>query len=304
VTAPASAGQEPPTWRQLWSRAQASLGAGHESRWIAEEASGLEGSALLRDLDEPAPEAAALHLDEMVRRRLAGEPLQYVLGHWAFRGLDLVVDARVLIPRPETETVVEVALAELERLTGRGRPPVVVDLGTGSGAIALSIASENGPMLHLRPTREPEPSIWATDASLSALSLARANLAGLGAAASRVRLVDGDWYGALPAELRGGVDLVVSNPPYVSEEEWVSLDAVVREHEPKGALVSGPTGLEAIDAVVSGAPAFLARAGAVVVEIAPHQSRDGAGVARAAGFVEVEVRRDLAGRPRVLVARW
>ncbi|MGH9092638.1 MAG: N5-glutamine methyltransferase family protein, partial [Acidimicrobiales bacterium] len=148
-------------------------------------------------------------LDELVARRLAGEPLQYVLGSWVFRTLELTVDRRALIPRPETEQVVEAALARL----GDRPHPVVVDLGTGSGAVALSMAAE-------RPGAE----VWATDADAAALELAAANRERTGVAATLCR---GDWYGALPARLRGRVDLVVSNPPYVSEAEWPALDAEV-----------------------------------------------------------------------------
>ena len=121
----------------------------------------------------------------MVQRREAGEPVQYVLGHWAFRQLDLMVDRRVLIPRPETEIVVEVALQELARLEVEA--PVIVDLGTGSGAIALSIASERSRVV-----------AWATDISRDALAVASANLAGLGAqTVGRVQLVQGNWWEAL-----------------------------------------------------------------------------------------------------------
>ncbi|NBO80660.1 MAG: methyltransferase domain-containing protein, partial [Actinobacteria bacterium] len=127
----------------------------------------------------------ALYLHDMIRRRLAGEPVQYVMGRWAFRHLDLLVDRRVLIPRPETEQVAEVALRYARPIT----PRVVVDLGTGSGAIGLSLAQE----LPL-----DETSVWMTDASLDALDVARANAAGLGRAAANVRIVHGDWYAALP----------------------------------------------------------------------------------------------------------
>ena len=143
-------------------------------------------------LDDPLTEGAMARYDDMVARRAAGEPLQYVLGHWGFRHLDLMVNRRVLIPRPETEQVVEVALAELDRLGGRDVPTTVVDLGTGSGAIALAVATER-----VRTT------VWATDASEAALAVARANLAGVGRAGARVTMVAGDWFGALPAELRG-----------------------------------------------------------------------------------------------------
>lgn len=224
-----------------------------------------------------------------MERRLAGEPLQYVLGVWGFRRLDLVVDRRVLIPRPETEVVVEVALEELARQ--EAGEPLAVDLGTGSGAIALSLALE-----------VPRARVWGTDRSPEALAVARANLAGMGSrVAPRVRLVEGDWYDALPGELRGRVDLIVSNPPYVAAVD--PLPAEVAEWEPAGALVAGPTGLEDVTRIVAAARSWLRRPGAVVVEIAPHQAEAAAGLAADAGFDEVQVRPDLAGRLRVLVAR-
>ena len=168
--------------------------------------------------------------------------------------------------------------------------PVVVDLGTGSGAIALSFAKE-----------VPGAEVYATDRSAGALAVARANLAGLGTAATRVRLLEGSWYRALPPLLRGRVHLVASNPPYVADDE--ELDPEVAEWEPVAALRAGPTGLEQVQVVVGEAPAWLARPGALVVEIAPNHADAASALAHGAGFVEVEVRPDLAGRDRVLVAR-
>jgi release factor glutamine methyltransferase len=225
----------------------------------------------------------------MVARRRAGEPLQHVVGHWGFRQLDLVVSRAALVPRPETEIVVEVALTELARLEGRR----AVDLGTGTGAIAISIAVE-----------APRCEVFATDRSAEALRLASANLAGVGRlAAGRVTLAAGDWYGALSPALAGTIDLVVSNPPYVSEAEWAGLEPEVRLYDPRSALVAGPNGLEDVEKVVGGAGAWLAPAAAVVVEIAPHQADAACRVALRAGFAEAEVLPDLAGRPRVLVGR-
>ncbi len=225
----------------------------------------------------------------MVDRRRRGEPLQYVLGVWSFRRLELVVDRRVLIPRPETEMVVEVALDELRRL-GVERP-VAVDLGTGSGAIALSVALE-----------VPGARVWGTDRSEDALAVARANLSGMGArAATRVRLAAGDWFDALPVDLRGGLDMVVANPPYVGQGE--PLPAEVADWEPEGALVAGPTGLEAVAEILVQAPAWLRRPGVAVIEIAPHQADRAVALATDAGFRTADVRPDLAGRPRALVAR-
>jgi release factor glutamine methyltransferase len=255
-----------------------------------ERASGYDGAELWAHLDEPAPAREVEAVAAMARRRAGGEPLQYVLGSWGFRRLDLFLDRRVLIPRPETETVVEVALAELAPL-GAGRRRLAVDLGTGSGAIAISIAAEM-----------PRVLVWGTDVSEDALAVARANVAGTGSpAGTRVRLAQGHWWDALPEEHAGQVDLVVSNPPYVAAGD--ELPAEVKDWEPPGALVAGPSGLEALEVIVGSAPEWLARPGRLVAEIAPHQAEAATQLAVSAGFTEAEVLPDLNGRPRVLVGR-
>jgi len=276
------------SWRDLHRAAQADLGS-LEAWFVLERASGDDRAGLVRRLDDPVPARTVEFVERMVERRRAGEPLQYVLGVWGFRRLELIVDRRVLIPRPETEVVVEVALRELDRLAAPS--PVAVDLGTGSGAIALSVALE-----------APSARVWATDLSDDALAVARANLAGMGGrVAPRVRLVAGDWFDALPGELRGQVDLIVSNPPYVGAAE--DLPAEVADWEPATALVAGPTGLEAVAGILAQAQEWLRRPGAVVIELAPHQAADAAELARRAGFADVEVHPDLAGRLRALVGR-
>ncbi len=277
------------------------LGSSNEARWLLDEVLGpapSRGAA-----SGPVPERLVARAEDLVARRSAGEPLQYVLGSWAFRSLDLQVDRRVLIPRPETEQVVQSALGVLDEVAA-GRPgAVVVDLGTGSGAIALSVAVEGA-------AGHPGLAVWATDVDAGALEVAAANRQHLGGthagAAERVTLRRGDWFAALPAELRGRVDLVVSNPPYVAEAEWGSLDPGVRL-EPRVALVAGPgtvgtPGLAGVEAVLAGAPEWLGRPGAVVVELAPHQAEAAAALAHGSGWREVRVATDLSGRDRVLVA--
>lgn len=283
------------------ARARGNLAA--EARWIIEEASGLQGAALAAYLDERATTRGIARVDAMVERRAAGEPLQYVLGHWPFRGLDLLVDQRVLIPRPETEAVCDIALGELDRVAGllktAGAPEQaaapdmpVVDLGTGTGALALAIATE-------RPTTE----VWAVERSPGAVAVARANLAALGGRGRRVHLLEGSWFEPLPDELRGQVQLLVSNPPYVGSDEPLP-DAVAR-WEPREAFRPNPmaTGLESIEAIITGAPTWLAATGVVVLEIGETQGPAVEALARAAGFTSVDVRPDLSGRPRALVAR-
>ncbi len=279
-------------WRARYDEAAARLGSKVEARWIVEEAASGAWPLLL---DEAVSERAQRYFDQMVARRATGEPLQYVLGRWGFRQLDLLVNRQVLIPRPETEQVVEVALRELASLERAGGVvgPVVVDLGTGSGAIALSLAAEGRP-----------GAVWATDVSPEALAIARANLVGLGGArAAKVRLVEGSWWAALPATLQGQVSLVVSNPPYVTTEEMASLPTVVSDWEPALALDGGPTGLDAIAVIVSEAPRWLARPGVLIVELAPDQAAAAGELARRAGFDDVGIEPDLTGRDRALVAR-
>ena len=283
------------TWRELERQARSRLGDEQEARWLVQQAAGRAGAEWLAHLDEKAPDRCLPYVEQMLARRVAGEPLQYVLGSWGFRRLDLSIDRRVLIPRPETEQVVEHAIADLTRIRLRtGKPPRVVDLGTGSGAIALSIAVEVA-----------GAEVWATDASEPALAVARANLVGVGGmAATRVRIVGGRWYEALPPELAGRVDMVVSNPPYLAQSEVPDLDPAVARWEPTSALVAGPTGIEAIEAVIGGAPAWLREPGGLVVELAPLQAEAAVALALEAGFTRAVVRPDLAGRPRALVASW
>jgi peptide chain release factor 1 len=282
------------TLRDVLAEAEARVGR-IDARRIVERASGHDGAELTVHLDRPITQREMAFFDRMVERRAAGEPLQYVLGSWGFRTLDLLLDRRVLIPRPETEVVAGLAMAELDRVLGasngarRTRQGRVVDLGTGSGAIALSIAVE-------RPGTE----VWATDVSAAALDIARANLAGLGRPGRRVMLLEGDWFEALPADLLGTIDLVVSNPPYVASSD--PLPAEVRDWEPALALVPGPTGLEAYERIVAGAIAWLAPGGALVLEIGETQGAPVTALARAAGFVSVAVHPDLAARDRAVVA--
>jgi len=287
---------------ELTSAAVASPDA--DARWIVSEVSGYTPAELAtHERAETAPAVAVERVRRLAARRAQGEPLQYVLGAWSFRGIDLMVDRRVLIPRLETEVTAQVAIEEAERLGARRgrRDPwsasatayAVADLGTGSGALALSLASEL-----------PDAEVWAVDASADALAVARANLSAItSSAAVRVRLAQGDWFEAMPDELRGTLRVVAANPPYVARKELDDLPPEVAHHEPVDALVAGETGLEQIERIVADAPRWLDSEGTLVCELAPHQAEVAVSMACDAGFVEVHVRRDLAGRDRVLVAR-
>lgn len=288
-----------PTWRDLVDEAVGTLRAADvpdpevSARWIGHQATGTSAGDWHEVADRPATERQLASFDRMVERRCVGEPLQYVLGSWGFRTLDLMVDARVLIPRPETELVAGFALTELDRVTGGssadGPAPVVADLGTGSGAIGLAVAAE-------RPGTE----VWLTDVSTDALTVARANLAGLGRSGGGVRLAEGDWFAALPGDLRGSLTVVVSNPPYVASED--ELEPEVAGWEPHGALLAEDSGLAHLIHLVDTAPAWLAADGALVLELDPRQVP--AVVDRAgARFAEVEAEEDLTGRLRAVVAR-
>lgn len=278
------------------------LGSAVEARWIAEEVLGRKSSP-----ESVVGDAEAAVLSAMAERRASGEPLQYVLGSWAFRTLELGVDRRALIPRPETEQLVEIAIAELRDAIGARTvtsSAAIADLGTGTGAIALSISAELGEGL-------PDLCVWATDSDAAALGLARENLARVARerpwVARQVRTLRGRWFGALPATEHGRLDLVVANPPYVSEDEWASLEPEVRL-EPRRALLAGPgsdgtPGFADVEGVISGAREWLTATGSVVVELAPPQAPAAMALAGRLGYRHVRLERDLAGRDRAVVAR-
>jgi release factor glutamine methyltransferase len=247
------------------------------------EAMGQERAALVADPAAEVPPAAGRRFGETVRRRLRREPVAYILGRKGFRRLELAVDPRVLVPRPETELLVELAL-EL-------RSERVLDVGTGSGAIALAVADEL-----------PDAEVAATDTSARALEVARANAERLGLA-ERVRFFEG----TLPNE-GNGFDLVLANLPYVAERDWPSLQPEVTRYEPREALLAGSDGLDAYRAFIPECAGHLHRyaeemTGTLAVEVGEGQAPAVAELMRAAAFGEVEVRRDLAGIERVVIGR-
>ena len=241
------------------------------------DALGVDRTALFMDPAREVKGPAVRAFQDAVRRRSAArEPIAYITGRRGFRHLELRVDARVLVPRPETELLVEVGV---ELLPQRAR---VVDVGTGSGAVALALAQER-----------PDLEVLATDVSADAVDVARANAARLGLA-DAVAFCQGDLLaGAAP------VDAVLSNPPYVAERERAALAPEITRHEPPGALFAGEEGLDVIRRLVPAA----AQAGArlLAIELGEGQSDAVARLMHLAGFVAVHGRRDLAGIERVVV---
>jgi release factor glutamine methyltransferase len=234
--------------------------------------------------------AESTGLAAWLARRAAHEPVQYITGRAAFRDLDLAVDPRVLIPRPETEGLVEAVLGVLRAQTPRWVAPRVLDLGTGSGVIALALAAE-----------WPAAVVTATDASAGALEVARANAMAL-ELAGRVRFLAGHWFKAVGAQER--FEIVISNPPYIATGERDVLPEDVRSFEPQQALFSGASGLDDVREIVEQAPRHLVPGGLLALELAEERAHRVAGWLQGApGWRAVEVRDDLARRPRYLLAR-
>jgi len=253
-----------------------------EARWLVEEF-------------VPGGEGARDALADAAKRRLAGEPLQYVVGHWPFRDLDLDLDARVLIPRPETEELVDVALAVLARAAASA--PLILDLGCGSGAIGLALVSE-------LDDRGVRATLVGVDRSRDALAVARSNAAKHHVTSAS--FVVSSWFSDLDASLRGRCDLVVANPPYVGADEISELDEVLA-YEPRHALVArdarGVAGFADVEHVLSHVRDWLVPGGSVVLEHGYAQGSAALEVASGAGLVDATDVTDMSGRPRVLVAR-
>lgn len=229
-------------------------------------------------------------LERWIARRAGGEPVQYITGRAAFRGIDLAVDRNVLIPRPETEGLVEAVLEVLRMESAPGTRPRVLDLGTGSGAIACAIAAER-----------PDAIVTATDASPGALAVARANAESL-RLDGRIRFLEGDWFEPIGDDDR--FEVIVSNPPYIATGEWDELPLDVRAFEPHPALFSGSTGLEALREIVDEAPRHLVSAGWLALELAESRAAEvESWLTGAHSWAEVRLLDDLSGQPRVLLAR-
>jgi len=243
---------------------------------------GLPRIELYTNFDRPLDEPELAACRALLERRGRREPVAYILGRWGFHGLDLAVDGRVLVPRPETEVLVERCLALIEGL----QAPRFADVGTGSGAIALAVKAAR-----------PDAAVIATDVSADALAVARENAAALGL---EVELVETD----LLAGVEGRFAVIASNPPYIGEAEMAALEPEVAEYEPRLATVAGPAGLEVLERLAAAAPAALEPGGSLVVECGAGQAEAVRGLMSAAGAGETSAEPDLAGIDRVVAGRW
>lgn len=292
---------EPPTVGRLLSEGEIRLkacgvqGARLDAEVLMARALGIERGALAARLgvENPISEESARTFRRYVKRRALGEPVAYIIGEREFWSLAFEVTPAVLIPRPETEILVEEAITVSRRLDRRsGEPLRAVDVGTGSGAIAVALASEL-----------PEARIAAIDSSPEAIAVARRNADRHGVA-GRIDLIEGDLLSPL---MSGGAGpewhLVVSNPPYIAEEERESLMREVRDHEPERALFAGPGGMASIERIVPQAARLLVPGGWLLLEISPERAGPVEGLLEAGGWEAIGTRRDYAGLVRMVRAR-
>jgi release factor glutamine methyltransferase len=282
--------------RQFLSQgAQRLAHAGIETAHLDAEVLLGHASALTREqlsvsLSRPLSDAHVRHYFELLRRRIDREPIAYILGRQEFWSLDFHVTPDVLIPRPETERLVEIAL-ELAREFFKAQPLRILDIGTGSGAIAVSLAKEL-----------PASMIWATDVSGAALKIAGGNTRRSGVA-DRIHFLHGDLFAPVD-EAAGRFDLIVSNPPYIRSAEIDTLQPEVSRWEPRGALDGGVDGLDFYRRIASQAFPYLAPHGAVALEIGADMGKEVANIfAEVANYANVTVYRDYADRDRVIVAQ-
>lgn len=251
----------------------------------------LERVGLYLNFDQPLTETELSSYRFLIKRRIDHEPLQYITGTQEFWSLSFAVDRRVLIPRPETEIIVEQAIVLADSYKGEDQPLKILDLGTGCGAIAIALAKEL-----------PDASVWATDISEEALGLARRNALKHG-----VRDRVSFWQGDLWEPLMEGAhrfDMIVSNPPYVSTEEYNELPLEVRDYEPRQALDGRDGGMYYLEKIVEGAHDFLNPGGWIILEMAPWQTQKTLDIIARTGEYQQETRiKDYSRRYRVVMAR-
>jgi release factor glutamine methyltransferase len=258
-----------------------------DARMLVGAALGLDLTGMIAAAGRFLTLEEAMRLEDYARRRLGGEPVARILGHREFWGLPLKLSAATLVPRPDTETVVELSLGMLRTPPPPGRPPRIADIGTGTGAILLALLSEL-----------PDAYGVGTDISEAALRTARTNAADLHLA-GRTGFVACDYAAALS----DGFDLIVSNPPYIRSAEIAGLATEVRDHDPRAALDGGPDGLDAYRALIPQAVSLLAPRGALVVEAGLGQSADIQRLMTAAGLTPERPAADLAGVLRAVAGR-
>ena len=258
-----------------------------EAELLIAHSLGLKRVELYTRFDQPLKDGELAAVRVLIERRRKLEPIAYITGVREFYGRTFAVDRRVLVPRPETEEVVEAALAMLPA-KGEGIAPRVLDLCVGSGAIAVTVACER-----------PDATVDATDISADALAVARGNAAKL-AVGERVQFFEGSLDATVP---EGQYDLVISNPPYIASAEIATLMPDVHDYEPRLALDGGAAGDDVLVPLIARAPARLREGGALVVEIGIDQGERVRALALEAGLIDVEVRKDLSGRDRMLIAR-
>ena len=244
---------------------------------------GLKRMQLYLQFERPLTEAELEKIRPFVKRRGAREPLQYIMGETEFSGLKLKVDRRALIPRPETERLIELVVEKMPAPLA-----TVLDLGTGSGAIALALAKA-----------WPEAAVTAVDKSAEALALAGENAVACGLE-GRVKFIQSDWFAAIPAEAR--FRLIIANPPYLSDEETAATATEAKDFEPRAALSAGPDGAADLNRIIKAANAYLSDGGLLACETGIAQHAALAALATAQGYARVESLRDLTGRDRYLLA--
>lgn len=260
-----------------------------DAEWIVAGVLGIRRAAVVTEPEHAMTIEQAAAVQEAIERRERREPLAYILGETCFRGMWLRVGPGCLVPRPETEITAERALRRASEASVHGARPTIVDVGTGCGAIALSIAAE-----------APEARVYAVESSAAARGWALRNLAATGLP---VTLLPGELLSPLHPALGANCDLIVANLPYLSDDEYDAAPPELR-FEPREALVGGPTGLEPIIDLIEESEHWLAHAGWLVLEIGETQADDVTRFMLARGFREVEVTKDLAGRDRVVEGRW
>ncbi|RST85549.1 peptide chain release factor N(5)-glutamine methyltransferase [Aquibium carbonis] len=256
-----------------------------DARLIVEHATSTDRMDVIRDPGRPVSRDEALAIEALLARRLAGEPVHRILGHRDFYGLTLGLSPDTLEPRPDTETLVDLVLPRLRRAAAEGRPCRILDLGTGTGAIALAVL-----------VQIPQAHAVAADIAPGAVETARRNALTNGLS-ERFETVVSDWFG----HVSGCFDAILSNPPYITDTEYAALAREVKDHDPVRALVAGADGLDAYRAIAAGAAQHLRPGGIVGLEIGASQKRAVTALFETEGYVLLDAASDLGGRDRALV---